>query len=186
MLIVACYGALEAEWLSYHVIEFDKRGSVSMKKFSVALVVAGLLASANAISAIEDTSNVPTTISMVDFCGVLSVNSLDFVNVEADVDAVSNATVSFNVQFECPAGNYEIYFDGTGAFSATAGADITVASTPGGAHLESGAARAWNSDGDSEWITFHATLRDEATAGNTPDTVESWSGSIPLTLISVP
>lgn len=50
-----------------------------------------------AFAAVEDNDVVPTTISMTEYCGIISVDPVDFSNIATNADAVSEGTVAFDI-----------------------------------------------------------------------------------------
>lgn len=152
-----------------------------MKKGYLPIVALGILAS-SLVQAKNTVDSVPTEVSMVQFCGITNIDPISFAAVDAGVDAVANGTVMFEIDIECPKGDYVISFDSRGeGFFLPSGDYVTISTSPGGSHVSSDAAHVFSTKDKKTTLRFHATLRSGEASYLTPSRTQSWSGTMPVT-----
>lgn len=149
----------------------------------VALVPVSVLAS------VEHTDVVPASISMTEYCGVVSVDTIDFADIPTRSDAVDEATVLFKILWDCPYGNYAWAFDGDATgYDIGNGAKILIRNygrvlSNSSVHVHSGSVHSTpGMPAGYHSMGFYATLVDANDHTKTPATKVSWSGMVPFTI----
>lgn len=148
-----------------------------------------LLVPSMAFATVEDNSqSVPTNVSMVEYCGFTLVDyDNGLFNVEAGKNS-GNQISYITLQLECPQGNYNVYFDGD-----RSGFDIgnaKVVFVHKGEHTSSGNKLSVAVPVSGlRIVNIPAYLVDDiygegvqVSTMSAPDTVVSWSGSVPIYL----
>lgn len=144
----------------------------------MASVLAIFALKANA--AVEDTTVVPSTISMVEYCGFTDFPALTFTDWVAN-QPYTYDKIEVDVTITCPAGTYYLLYP-SGSYYQSIGNGMAVILSLQGAGVISISPRGFVHPGGAHVITLDGYLVDNGDPTMTPSSASSWSGSVDIEL----